>query len=291
MTTMKKLLFLIVFGFTFILNISAQNNTFKIFYSHGSAYLITGGDKKPVLRDMLLNEKQSLKINKNASVIIVAPNGISLPLSIPGTYSYQNLITLMVENSKSLTNSYFSYVVNEMTKPHEAKKDNIIGGVYRGDMFMHLPFDSCLIIQNNINFSWGKGYSPDPLTLAIWDDNGRIVFRKSFSDTIYNHEIRRENNDRSYEWTVGYDPDRLSNIVTRMYTIASQSTSDRLNKELVELKKNMSLSPEFNELLLLSFYDKNHLFIEEYSALKAAIIRYPVNTLIQDYYKWFLEKH
>jgi len=76
-----------------------------------------------------------------------------------------------------------------------------------------------------------------------------------------------------------------------MFTIASQSTSERLNMELVELQKSMSLSPEFNKLILLSFYDKNHLFNEEYYALKAAIAQYPDNTLIQDYYKWFLEKH
>jgi len=274
----------------FTINISAQNKNFRIFYIQGSAFIITGNQKKVVRKDMHINDGESLQLDKNISLILIAPDGKAFPLTEAGNYSFKNLL-LLAENDKSLTSRYLTYVVQEMTESHEVKEGKLTGGVFRGEMLMRMPPDSCLVIQNNIRFSWVKEMSSEFLFLSIWDKTGRSVFRKSLSDTIYNYELNPGDTDLIYKWSAGNEPDFSANIDVRTITIASLSTIERLNKDLAELKRNLNLQPEFNTLMLLNFYDRNNLFIEEYNTISEAILLYPENALIQEYYKWFLQKH
>ena len=288
---MKKFLSLSLFLLTLAINVSSQNKNFKVFYSQGSAFIITGDQKKAVRKDMLISEGQTLQLEKNTSIILIAPDGKAFPLSEAGNYPFKNLLLLLDENDKSLTTRYLTYVVQEMTESHEMKEGKLTGGVYRGEMLMLMPPDSCLVIQNNIKFSWVKESSSEFLFLGIWDKTVKKIFSSSFSDTIYNYELKHENEDLIYEWTLGNEPEFSSNIASRTFTIASLATIERLNNELTELEKNLNLQPELNKLMLLNFYERNHLYLEEYNAINEAIILYPENTLIQEYYKWFLQKY
>ena len=290
MTKMGKSLIILLFVMACVVDAFSQNNNFKVFYSQGNAIIITGKQKKPAQRDMTIKDGQVLKLEKNTSVILIATDGTALPLSFAGSYPFKNLLKLLDENSKSLTNRYFTYVVQEMAEAHEKPEDKLTGGVYRAEKLMRMPFDSCLVIQDSIRFSWAHGVSSDLLFLTLWDQNGRNIFSKPLRDTTFNHKVSHENTDLTYKWEVSYEPEKLSDALPRAYTVASLSTINRLSKDLAELKKSLTPQPEFNELVILNFYNRNHLYIEEYKTIIDALAKYPGSTLLQDYYTRFLSK-
>lgn len=287
---MKKSLVIALILMAFAENALAQNTYFKVFYSQGNAFIISGKQKKAAQRNMLIAEGQVLKLDKNSSVILIATNGTALPVSVAAAYPFKNLLSLMDENSRSLTSRYFTYVVQEMTEAHEKPEDKLTGGVSRSEKLMHLPWDSCLVIQNGIRFSWIHGTSSELLFLTIGEKNGRNVFSKPLRDTTYYYETRPGKTDQTFEWSVGYEPEYTANIVTRAFTIASTATGEHLKKELAELETSMNLEPEYNELVRLNFYERNHLFIEEYNALNEALAKFPQSILIHDYFTLFSKK-
>lgn len=286
----KQLIIILILGNLFC-NVIAQTKNFKVFYSNGNAFVITGKQKKAAERDMTIIEGQILKLEIKTSVILVASNGTALPICLAGSYSFKNLLHLLDENNKSLTNRYFTYVVQEMTEAHEKPEDKITGGVYRAEKLMYMPFDSCLVIQNGILFSWIHGVSSELLFLTIKEKNGKTILCKPLHDTTYYYETRICNTDQVYEWSVGYDKDNFSGIATREFVVASPETVQRINTEMIELDKSLNLEPELNELIRLNFYERNHLFTEEYNTLIDVLAKYPDSNLIREYYNWFLKKH
>ncbi len=287
---MKKSLIIILILFVFAGIAFAQNKSFKVFYCQGNAFIITGKQKKAAQRDMLINEGQALKLDKNASIILVATDRTALPVGVAGSYSFKELLHLLDENSRSLSSRYFSYVISEMTEAHEKPEDKLTGGVYRAEKLMRMPYDSCLVIQNNIRFSWVRGVSSELLFLTVWDKNKKNILSKTLRDTTYNYEITHGNTEQPFEWSVGYEPDRSANIAARTFTVASVKTIGRLKTELAELEKNFSFQPEFNELIRLNFYEVNHLYFEEYNAMVEALKKFPDSELLREYYDWFSKK-
>ena len=287
---MKKSLVIVLVLMTFGGKAVAQSDSLRIFYSNGNAHVITGGLKKAVQRDMFIVKGQVLKLGKNSSVILIATNGTALPLYSEGSYPFKKLLRLLYENSSSLTNRYFTYVVQQMTETHEKPEDKLTGGVYRAEKLMYMPFDSCLVIQNRIRFSWMHSESSEMLFLSIREQYSKDFLSIPLRDTTYTYETKPGNSDRIYNWSVGSEPEHASNVATRIFTVASMATVDRLKRERAEIEKNLHHEPEFNALILLNFYDRNYLFIEENTAIANALAKYPNSTLIHEYYAWFLKK-
>ncbi|MFZ4547263.1 MAG: hypothetical protein ACOYN4_07505 [Bacteroidales bacterium] len=288
---MKKSFICIILLFLLASNIAAQNNPLKVFFSQGSVFVLSGNKKIPITPEMTITESNSILIDKNSSLILIAHDGKVLSLNDPGKYSFNNLLSIQTKSNKSLTNRYFTYVAQQMTQAHEVKKENISGGVFRGELLMCLPLDSCLIIQDSFSFSWYKGISSSRLYLTICKKNNKIIFSELFSDTSFIYNVKPKFNDQDFVWSVGYEPNQIYEINNRTFTVASLVTSQRLKKELRELESITNLPPEYKALLLLSFYEKNHLFIEANYALGEALSKYPENSLILEYARLLTKRY
>lgn len=288
---MKKSLIYILILLIFATDIAGQNKSFKVFYSQGSTFLLTGNKKTAVLKDMLIGESQSISIDKNASLILISPDGIAFPLTVAGKYTYAKLLSILSLIDKGLSYKYLTYVVHEMTESHEAKKDKVIGGVFRGEMLLRFPVDSCLVIRDTIKFSWLSGVSSPLLFLNISDKNHKPVFSKSLRDTTYNYKVLPKDADQDFVWAVGEEPYQTRNVENRTFTVASLVTAERLKKELLELEFDPNLPSEYKKLMLLNFYEKNHLFIEESNAIREANSQFPANSLIGEYSGLLLKQH
>lgn len=283
-----KVYSLILF-FLFAANLPAQESAFKVFYTKGKVLLVKGTDEIDAIKNMLITKDHSVRIEQASMAIFIAPGGEALPVHNAGTYSYNDLQKLQEENSKSLTSRYFTYVIEELTSDHDVG-DNQSGGVSRAALLMRMPPDECMLIQKNARFTWTHGISTQPMHLIIRDLNGNTILSKKLEDSAYTHLFVPGKSDIELLWMVGYEEDPSAGAPNSRLTLASKSTRKRINRELQALKNKSKFTDEFNDLLLVNFYDRNKLYYEEAIALEQALLKYPGNELFVKYYERFLKK-
>ena len=131
--------------------LNAQSDSELLFFnSSGHVILVRG--------ELVIKKIQGESFQKNdvlkiigGDVTIINLNNKRITLEESGTYSFDDIYTIMQQVESSLTNRYFVYVWHKMNK--DDKQTNQPGGVIRGDGFVTLPSDSIIVLTDNIKFS------------------------------------------------------------------------------------------------------------------------------------------
>lgn len=182
---------------------------FYVYHVSGDVKIQQGETTRPAVKGDALGQSQHLRLGKGAKVSVLAEAGLAVIIAEEGLYNYRTL-SERVNQSEAVATPYFSYVWKKL-REHKSDDPSTManrprGGVSRSAWQLHTPFDSAVIIDTEITFSW-RGTS-DWTYLTIRDEAGRQRFKAGLQDTllvVYPSECGLERG-RYYSWELAGNP-------------------------------------------------------------------------------------
>ncbi|WP_282134735.1 hypothetical protein [Seonamhaeicola maritimus] len=137
----------------FFVGFSGAQDTLCVYKSKGSLFLENKGALSPLNKGGLINKNNLVKVLSQAELTAIDKNGIPYNVNVEGKYGFSDLLNFKVKQKTSnLTASYFKYIWEELT--HSGDKTALIAGVFRGDLLMTSPKDSCKIASSKVTLKW-----------------------------------------------------------------------------------------------------------------------------------------
>ena len=266
----------------------AQNHLFKVFYVTGEVSISQKSQSGNLTKDQLIYSGDKIKISEKSTLVLLNTENKPLVIEKDGSYSTKNISNLYADiNNENISQKYFNYVVEEFMH-HQAEK-KYTGAVSRGKgLSMRRPFDSCIIMSNQIIFQWNNPEQID-YWFFIYTIDGKRIFESQGKDSeiiIYTDktELKKGN---AYLWMVSVNQFPAKDDLLNIFSLASEDQVHLFTNEMNAIKERF-ISEEYgwdmgtNLLLLYGFFITNKLYEEAEKTKKIIQDNYPNAHLFND---------
>ncbi|WP_406685486.1 hypothetical protein N1F78_07145 [Seonamhaeicola sp. MEBiC1930] len=149
---MAKLSFRLVFFLLCVQFIGAQD-TLCVYKSKGTLLLENNGKLKPIKKGDFIDKYHLVNVPPHAELTAIDNSGNAYLVNVHGKYSFKNILNFKIkQKNTSFTASYFKHIWNELRSTSDEKA--LIAGVFRGDLLMLSPNDSCKMASSKITLKW-----------------------------------------------------------------------------------------------------------------------------------------
>jgi len=275
----------------------AQDEMFKVLASKGSNKLQTSGaaDWKPVFVGKKLAKGDKITIGENSYLGLAHKSGKTIELKKAGTYEVSKLSGEVASQNASTASKYANYLAGEMGKTggedmakNRYKYMAVTGSVERGSGVAIVAPKKVDALGNQLIIGWNPEPGDNVYVVEVTNLFGDVVstFETKETSAVVNLDNKK---DKNYVTKVSLksNPNYVGEISIQY---PANDKSMELNKQLSEVKSQLSEETALNKLILASFYEDNKLFLEAKQSYEAAIKLQPD---VEDYqlaYNQFLER-
>ncbi|MFY0713464.1 hypothetical protein J1D01_07285 [Seonamhaeicola sp. NFXS20] len=255
---MAKLFVKLVFLLFCVQPLCAQNSL-CVYKTKGTLLIEDKGTQTSLKKGALINKKSLVHVLPQSELTTIDNNGNSYKINVDGKYNFSNLLNFKVKDNKSsFTSTYFKHIWEELTSSDDG--NTLIGGVFRGDLLMITPKDTCKLASSKINLKWQ----------TLKDTKLYYVFIKNIkTDAILKIETNGSQmalyNDNPlfyegshFEWTVSTNAfPNLDNLPFFSFELIDRNTYQEektLYKDFISDLKAMNLSEIEIESILCETY-------------------------------------
>jgi hypothetical protein len=240
--------------------IAMAQDSFEVFYIKGSASLVSGDGSRSLTRGMKFTNG-TLSLGDNSMVVLMNTEGRNLKISNQGEYGAKDISKLYKKTKGDITSDYFRYVWEEMKETdEETDVARVKGSVYRGDIMMFFPPDSCIVSDYEINFTWKGGHETNYFRILSGD---RLYFNMATSDTTLQLFIDSEALDPGifYSWEVGSTNPPPQNYPPFHFKIPTSNELDTFEAGISQLQAEMDYPKDMECIILAGYAAQNKYYL------------------------------
>jgi len=274
----KQIITCVLFILLLILEARSQCDTLHVFHISGRAFI----QKDQITHDISKGElliKPNIMLKDHSQVILFNRNGTSIVLDQGGFYSYADIQERCQTPKFNLLGRYLDFIWNGLTEKKVEGNQKVQAAISRGEeILMELPFDSTIILSNEIFFSWKSEPEHLEYLLEIRDPNNRKVLVKDLvNDTFYLWipEPTSIISNEYYSWVVTTEAKIPTNIMRYTFMIADTTWKAGVNLMLTTLEQTKIDDLIINELVRAKFFEENYLYLEAYQSYMNLLKEYP----------------
>jgi len=260
----------------------AQEHKYTVYFDSGSGTLVYKETVKDLTEGMVVYDGQVIKLKENHYVLIFSEDGTPVLLDKKGTYSYEDIRNKEKLAKQSLTASFFKYLWENIVKSKSVELNNAQGGVYRADILMKIPPDSCLVLNDTVTLKWNTLSATQSVYILFFNSKGDKIY--SYKTIGSSFLINRGSNiifsEPDIKWLVSLSPDPDKNSVKYLFTFASDEQKEILTADLQKFKKGLVYNDELNRLLLATYFGNHHLYLDAINEYKVLMSKYRNNDFI-----------
>ena len=297
----KKSLLIALLTFMSINFIYAQDEIFKVLASSGSNKVQTQGasDWKPLYFGKKLMKGDKIKIADKGYVGLVFKNGKSIEIKKAGEYEVNKLVGDVSKQNASVNTKYTDFLAGEMSKTgnddmarNRYKHMSVTGSVKRGHneipIFVDSITNSMNVLGNEVLIKWEPEVNTKIYIVQLSNLFGDVISTKETTESSILLNIDSKN-EKMYIATISSKEQAdVKNDVRISYP--SNDKALELNKQLADLKAQLSEETALNKIILASFYEDNKFYPEAMQSYEAAIKMEPGVEDYQIAYNQFLER-
>lgn len=262
----KKIFSVLLFIALAYTTLFAQDDPLTVLSFSGKISYLNSGKKWNVIKAGDRIEKSGkIKLEKNSYTALMSKDGRTVEINMTGTYTYKNILDLLVKNNQPISQKFSQFVIAELTKSSGQKKDmKTFAAVVRvrPDFIETAVPSYTKIIGDEFKFSWYKSDQTKKYIFNLISPSNSIIYMNVIEDTSIYINLSSMNivKDVCYNWFV-YDADNYSvssdtNCVIIMPSYQSKSISDSITQFEKSLGSNGS---PLNELFIASYLESNDL--------------------------------
>jgi hypothetical protein len=276
----------------------AQDEMFKVLASKGGNKLQTSGTSewKAVFVGKKLAKGDKITIGENGYLGLAhSKTGKTIELKKAGTYEVSKLAGEVASQNASTTTKYANYLAGEMGKTggedmakNKYKYMAVTGSVERGSGVAIIAPKKVDALNNDLSISWNAEPGDKTYVVEVTNLFGDVVSTTETKET--SAVIKLDNKkDKNYVTRVSLK-DNANYVGEISIQYPSNDKSVELNKQLAELKAQLSEETALNKMILASFYEDNKLFLEAMQSYEAAVKLQPDVEDFKLAYNQFLER-
>lgn len=210
--------------------IAQSDNALKVYHYSGNVKVQKSGQVEDARRGIAINKACIIRLITPASrVMLIDSTGVYAVLDRQGAYSFDSVARMIRQLSKrGVSSKFFQYVWISFTEKHghEEMPNNVMAGVFRGNLPMKAPADSSIVNGSNITFKWIKERLKLPYRFILRDAvSHKEIINKVLKEEL---EITVPVNATSfvpgheYEWSVDENDAKHPHNIFYKFVLAKQ---------------------------------------------------------------------
>jgi tetratricopeptide (TPR) repeat protein len=285
---MKRLLFSFLLSIIFM-GLSYGADSYEVFFTKGKVTYKQKSGAVLCTRGMKISGGE-LILENGANLVLVNIGGQNLKLTGPGNFLVDELAKAFSAGKSDITSDYFKYVWKEMsTKEGDKNVADVKGSVYRGDILMFFPPDSCNIMSYSIDFVWKGGFEKSYFFIRSAEQNMVSLATKDTSISFYiDSGIFQPG--KYYQWEVGSTNPPPTNFPPFNFKILTNEEVKAFQKELKDFKRSLDFPEEINLLILAGYCVEKKLYMEAIEYFELALKIATDRPMVEEAYAAFLSK-
>lgn len=276
----------------------AQEEMFKVLASKGGNKLQSSGtaEWKAVFVGKKLAKGDKITIGENSYLGLAhSKTGKTIELKKAGTYEVSKLAGEVASQNASTTTKYANYLAGEMGKSsgenmakNKYKYMAVTGSVERGSGISIISPKKVDALSNDLTIAWKAEPGNQTYVVEVTNLFGDVVSKTETSDSSMVIKLD-DKKDKNYVTKVSLkDNANYAGDISIQYP--SNDKAVELNKQLAELKAQLTEETALNKIILASFYEENKLFLEAKQNYEAAMKLQPDVDDFKLAYSQFLER-
>ncbi len=285
---MKKLIFSLFLA-TLTLASAFGADSYEVFFTKGKVTHKLKNNAVLCTRGMTIMGGE-LILENSANLVLVNQTGQNLKLTGPGNFMVDELAKAFTAGKSDITSDYFKYVWKEMSQKEGDKNvADVKGSVYRGDILMFFPPDSCNIMSYSIDFVWKGGFEKNYFFIRSADQN---MVSLATHDTTISFYIDSGifQPGHYYQWEVGSTNPPPSNFPPFHFKILTNEEVRAYQKEIKDFKRTLDFPEEINLLILAGYCVEKKLYMEAIEYFELALKIATDREMVEEAYAAFLSK-
>jgi tetratricopeptide (TPR) repeat protein len=285
---MKKLIFSL-FLVTLTLAGAFGADSYEVFFTKGKVTHKLKNNAVLCTRGMTIMGGE-LILENSANLVLVNQTGQNLKLTGPGNFMVDDLSKAFTAGKSDITSDYFKYVWKEMSQKEGDKNvADVKGSVYRGDILMFFPPDSCNIMSYSIDFVWKGGFEKNYFLIRSAEQNMVSLATKDTTISFYiDSGIFQPG--QYYQWEVGSTNPPPSNFPPFHFKILTNEEVRAYQKEIKDFKRTLDFPEEINLLILAGYCVEKKLYMEAIEYFELALKIATNREMVEEAYAAFLSK-
>lgn len=285
---MKKLIFSLFLA-TLTLTTAFGADSYEVFFTKGKVTHKLKNNAVLCTRGMTIMGGE-LILENSANLVLVNQTGQNLKLTGPGSFMVDDLSKAFTAGKSDITSDYFKYVWKEMSaKEGDKNVADVKGSVYRGDILMFFPPDSCNIMSYSIDFVWKGGFEKNYFFIRSAEQNMVSLATKDTSISFYiDSGIFQPG--QYYQWEVGSTNPPPSNFPPFHFKILTNDEVRAYQKEIKDFKRTLDFPEEINLLILAGYCVEKKLYMEAIEYFELALKIATDRDMVEEAYAAFLSK-
>ncbi len=273
MKTFKSLIFIVSASLT--INVNAQD-MFKVLASKGTNTISLNGKTSKIVTGLKLDKNATIEVGANSYVGLVHNSGKAIEIKTAGVYKIAELSKKIIASNTTVAKKYTDFVMNELTSVGSASgATNITGSVERGsdDELLKAVCPNSTDILGNINLRWlpvtgAKSYI---ITISNMYEEPLMVKETTLESLSLDLNSNELKNQKALIWNVAVKdkPDFKSG--NHALTFIEATRLVEINKNLADLKSEVTEETALNKVILAKFYEDNKLYLDAIDSYKAAM--------------------
>jgi hypothetical protein len=276
----------------------AQEEMFKVLASKGGNKLQTSGssDWNAVFVGKKLAKGDKITIGENGYLGLAhSKTGKTIELKKAGTYEVSKLAGEVASQNASTTTKYANYLAGEMGKSggenmakNKYKYMAVTGSVERGSGISIISPKKVDALSNDLTIAWKAEPGAKTYVVEVTNLFGDVVSKTETTDSSIVIKLD-DKKDKNYVTKVSLkDNTNYAGDISIQYPSSDKAVE--LNKQLAELKAQLTEETALNRIILASFYEDNKLFLEAKQNYEAAMKLQPDVDDFKLAYSQFLER-
>lgn len=285
---MKKLIFSLFLA-TLTLATAFGADSYEVFFTKGKVTHKLKNNAVLCTRGMTIMGGE-LILENSANLVLVNQTGQNLKLTGPGNFMVDDLSKAFTAGKSDITSDYFKYVWKEMSQKEGDKNvADVKGSVYRGDILMFFPPDSCNIMSYSIDFVWKGGFEKNYFFIRSAEQNMVSLATKDTTISFYiDSGIFQPG--QYYQWEVGSTNPPPSNFPPFHFKILTNEEVRAYQKEIKDFKRTLDFPEEINLLILAGYCVEKKLYMEAIEYFELALKIATDREMVEEAYAAFLSK-
>jgi hypothetical protein len=284
----------------------AQDEMFKVLASKGTNKYSTAAsaDQKAILIGKKLFKDDKIIVGENSYLGLAHKSGKTIELKKPGTYEVSKLSSEVASQNAGVAKKYVDFVAGEITSTDEDMAKNrhkymaVTGSVERdvkkADAIKLLTPKDAYSLATPVTLRWVPNFDANSTYLVtVMDLSDSVVYSEETKNSFAVVDLEKLNfkNQGNLIWKVSTKgkPNHDSENAILKYVEGNKASA--LEKQVAEIKAELSEETALNKYILASFYEENGLLLDALANYEAAI---KLESDVDDYkvaYGRFLEKN
>ncbi|MCS7073848.1 MAG: hypothetical protein NZ108_05220 [Bacteroidia bacterium] len=276
----------IILAFTVFLSAKfayAQEELFKVLVSKGGNKIqpASSTDWKPLVVGKKLYKGDKISLSDNSYLGLVHANGKTIELKQSGTYDIAKLNSEVAAQNTSTSKRYVEYVSSEMFKAAESgtssryKNMALTGSVERGlnEIKLFVPVSgknkNINIYSSDVTIRWEAEPQTQTYLVKVTNLFDELIYSTETKNTWVNLKLDKTV-EQTYKITIS-SQEKPSIFNEINVSFLPETKSAEISNNLKELLSQLKGERAIHQLVLASFYEANHLYLEALESYETAI--------------------